>query len=170
MLDTVDTTHHDIPKVEQLFSIVTNVLTAIHSDGDNHSGAVILLCTNAGDELLSKRKGTGSEQKFIDCEHYATKKIKTLLDHPEHRLSFESCDMANGPYPGGARFPPLLLLAISGFTWQEDEVSVLWIGFKMGWIELKEIPPLLKMSQGKLDLFTKLFCLFERAEQEALAA
>ena len=159
----------DIEKVRRLFKNVVAVLTAEHADTDGRAGAAANLCAWSGEGLLDTREGTAPEDKFDSYVHNALNKVLTLLDHPEHRLSFESHNMETGPYPGGARFPTELILAISGFTWQEDEVGVLWIGYKMGWIELKEAMRLVKTSQESASLFVRLFRLFN-LEQHELAS
>jgi hypothetical protein len=160
----------DTPKVEKLFAVVTKVLTARHATGDKRSGASLYLATSDGEELYKTRKGTAPEEKFRSYDENAFDKVQTLIEHPEHQLSFQSHNMETGPYPGGARFLKLLLLAISGFTWQEDEIGVLWIGLKMGWIELKEVTALIRISQDNLHLFAELFNEFDRTEKVLLAA
>lgn len=42
--------------------------------------------------------------------------------------------MKKKQYPGGVRFALGLIASLSGFTAEEDEATVLWVGVKMGWI------------------------------------
>jgi hypothetical protein len=157
-------------KVLTLFGIVIKVLAQKHKSTDKKAGAIIQLLTSNGEEQLFRRAGTTSEDKFQIFEDYVVCKSMTLYRNPEHSLSFESCDMQDGPYPGGARFPKGQILSISGFTWQEDEISVLWIGYKLGWITLRDVMKLAKISQPNSTLFVELFGLFTYEKQAAMAA
>jgi len=157
----------DIQRVSTLFKSVVHVLTDEHADTDGRSGAVINLCAWDGRELLHERAGTAPEDKFGSYETNALNKNVTLLENPEHQLSFQSHNMEKGPYPGGARFPVELILSISGFAWQEDEVGVLWIGYMMGWIEHEDALELVKISQAEPALLERLFGQFDHAHQNA---
>lgn len=160
----------DITRVCALFATTVRVLAAQPRETDKREGAVIHFCTDNYRELLLKREGTAPEDKFLSYETNAPAKTQTLHDHPTHQLSFQSRVMNTGPHPGGARFPNGLLLAISGFTWQEDEIAVLWIGWQMRWITLNEALNLAKLSQGHSLLFTELFQQFNRTHTQQAAA
>ena len=67
-------------------------------------------------------------------------------------------------FPGAVRFKLVaVIMAISGFTAEEDEAAVLWIGIKMGWMQSKEAFAAAQISSNSR--YRVLVQKFDEAEQ-----
>ena len=150
----------DKQQVKMLFETVVEVLTEVNKD--SRKGAVCSLQQSDGANIFEHEAGTATREAFARYLLNARNKNKTLVKYPLHILSWQSHNMQTGPYPGGVRGANGLLFSISGFAWQEDEVGVLWIHCKFGWMSYEEVCKAANIS-GTNSLWLELFPQFNLA-------
>ena len=150
----------DKQQVKMLFETVVAVLAKVNKDG--RKGAVCSLQQPDGTNILEHEAGMATREAFARYLLNARNKNTTLKLHPAHTLSWQSHSMETGPYPGGVRATNGLLLAISGFAWQEDEVGSLWVHYKFGWMSYEDACMAANIS-GTNSLWLELFPQFNLA-------
>lgn len=125
-------------EIIRLFGIANDVLVKEHNG--ERKGSTLHIRNENRHVLVAKRSDPAApEDDACRYDFFASEKTIRLCDHPEDTLSWQSHDMEKKQFPGGVRFKIVgLIVAISGFKAEEDEVAVLWIGVKMGWMQSKD--------------------------------
>lgn len=126
----------DYEKMAGYISIAVSVLVNEHKR--QREGGSFSLRYPSGLILFSRRFGKPDLNKASKYDRLAAEKTKRLARHSEHILSWESRNEELEQYQGAARSPNGLLGGFSGFPAEEDEVLVLWVFTKMGWLDGKE--------------------------------
>jgi hypothetical protein len=118
----------------RLFDIANGVLVAEHN-GDRKGSTLHLRNEQRHVMLMNRSMTEVPEDDGCRYDFFASEKTFRLCGHKNHILSWQSSNMDLMQYPGAVRFIWVsVIMAISGFTAEEDEAAVLWIGKKMGWI------------------------------------
>ena len=153
----------DRRRLQRLLAIVVEVLTNEHADA--RVGATFNIRNEKRHVLYDERAGRAVEDLACCYDFYAGEKTFRLVGFPDHVLSWQSSDPANGRYAGGVRFPNGLVAALSGYKAEEDEAATLWIGVKMDWWTKTDATNAASISKNPR--YFELFQKFDRLEKSA---
>lgn len=150
-------------KLIRLFDIVNGVLVEEHN-GERKGSTLHLRNENRHVMLMNRSNPNAPEDDACRYDFFASEKTFRLCGHKDHVLSWQSRNMDLMQFPGAVRFKLVaVIMAISGFTAEEDEAAVLWIGIKMGWMQSKEAFAAAQISSNSR--YRVLVQKFDEAEQ-----
>lgn len=163
VITTIDSESYK--KMIRLFDIVNSVLVKEHN-GDRKGSTLHLRNENRHVMLMNRSNPNAPENDACRYDSYAQEKSFRLCGHKDHVLSWQSRNNELGQFQGAARFRLVgIIMAISGFTAEEDEAAVLWIGYKMGWVSLDEAWEISQISENSR--YRDLFVIFNQVENRA---
>lgn len=137
------------------------VATLVREHNGTRGGGHFNLRSPSGTILFEGRFGKPASDKAAKYERLAAEKTERLALHLDHVLSWQSKNDELEQYQGAVRAPNGLLGGFSGFPAEEDEVLVLWVFWKMGWLNGTEVNEAIEISSNSR--YRVLFEQFTRA-------
>jgi hypothetical protein len=138
-------------KAAALVDMIVKIMRADSRENDKRTGCYLMIYDQIGHSpVVNWRIGlfenSGDANEYYD---FAGEKARRLDTHPEHELSYESHDHAQGMYGGALKIPSHhLILSASGLQEKWNQAMVLVLSYvELKWRTLDDVTRLAHLGE-----------------------
>ena len=163
MKQLLNITQTDRKNIIDQLAIVYRILNI--ENGVQTAACALNLVSASGTEISHHRAGNTAEKIFRGLDKEARSMNQLLHSRSEGNVeNHTEIDQAEG-----VCFRNGLKMSFVGFTWPENKLAVLWIGYEMGWITLTDMRDIANQWPETVSEFMKLIRYFDLAAELAAA-
>lgn len=142
--------------VADLLNVVDTVLNI--ENGSNAPVCVLNLVIPSGTEIMHCRAGNTRDCAFSKLDIAVRRKARSLVGAEDSEPEVIG--------PDGVHLQNGLTMVIGGFSWEENKLAALWIGYEMGWVDLITVRDVVIEKNETIEKYRKLFRYFSTIVQQ----